>query len=267
MTSSPAPRDIRRDERDWQNETGWTYQERAHARAGTRYVLERQFARIATALAPAPEHAALDLGCCTGFLVDWLARHAPARWCGADLSLSAMRKARERNGALGLSTGDAERLPFRDGAFQRIVCNGSAHHFLDLDVAMREVFRILAPGGRLVLYEPVATPLGEAVRQGLFKNSKYESPADLAHKHEFRRASVEAALARCGFTGVRGEFRDFLAYPLTGMYMALPWSEWRGLFQALWAIESGLVRFALLRPLFDLVSWRLLVVAEKPAKP
>lgn len=256
--------DVRQDERLWQNETGWTYQERAHARAGTRFVLERQFARIAEALAPAPGEHALDLGCGTGFLADWMGRHTPARWYGADLSLSAVRKAGERSPGLGFSTGDAERLPFRDGAFHHVVCNGSAHHFLDLDAAMREVFRILAPGGRLVLFEPVATVLGEAVRQGLFRNSKYESPADLAHKHEFTRRGVEESLARCGFLGVRGGFRDFLAYPLTGMYMALPWSEWRGLFRALCLAESAIERVASLRPACDLVSWRLLLAAEKP---
>lgn len=257
--------DVRRDERDWQNETGWTYQEGAHSRAGTRFVLERQFARVAAALDARPGQSGLDLGCGTGFLADWLARNTAARWWGADLSLAAVRQAHRRNSSLALSSGDAEHLPFRNDAFDRIVCNGSAHHFLDLDVAMREVYRILVPAGRLVLFEPIATPLGEAVRQGLFRDSKYESPADLAHKHEFTRAGVESSLARCGFQGIESTFCDFLAYPLTGMYMKLPWSDWRWLFRTLWTIESGLGRLAPLRPALDAVSWRLLVIARKPA--
>ena len=52
---------------------------------------------------------------------------------------------------------------------------------------------------------------------------------------------------------------------LTGMYMSLPWSNWRGLFRFLWGFEGQLARLRFLRPAYDAVSWRLMVVADKPA--
>lgn len=264
MNSNAA--EVRRNERAWQDETGWTYQERAHAQPGTRYVLERQFERIREALACEPGHVVVDLGCGTGFFVDWLARNSPGTWWGVDLSRSAVRRARERNAGIALAAGDAEHLPFRSGMFDRVVCNGSAHHFLDLDRAMSEAYRILAPGGRLVLFEPIATPLGRFIRRGLFPKSRFESPADLAHKHEFDRRAVEESIARCGFTGTQAHHCDFLAYPLTGMYMTPPWSAWEGLFRFLHGVESTLDRWSPLRPVYDGFSWRLLVQTEKSAR-
>jgi SAM-dependent methyltransferase len=261
---SPPKAGVKDAEREWQNATGWTFQERAHARAGTRYVIERQFERIARALAARAEDRVLELGCGTGHLIAWLSEHAPARYLGIDLSLTTVRAARAANPGTRFTTADAERLPFRDRSFDHISCNGSGHHFLNLEAALREAHRVLRPGGRLVMYEPIATPLANAVRGGLLRESRYESPADLAHKHEFSRKTLEATLAAAGFEDVSSRFHDFLAYPLTGMYIELPWSRSRGLMRVLAAIEHGLERIAPLRPLFDLLSWRLLVIAARP---
>jgi SAM-dependent methyltransferase len=45
---------------------------------------------------------------------------------------------------------DAERLPFRDGAFDVVYSNGVLHHTVDFEAAVREALRILRPGGKLV---------------------------------------------------------------------------------------------------------------------
>ncbi len=261
-----APRlaEVKDQERAWQNATGWTYQERAWSRAGTRLVLERQFERIGGALAPEPADRVLELGCGVGHLIAWLGRHAPARYLGVDLSLTTVRAARDANSAQRFSAADAERLPFRDASFDRVACNGSGHHFLDLPAALREAHRVLKPGGRLVMFEPIATPLANAVRGTLLRRSRFESPADLAHKHEFSRAIVERTLSEAGFREVSSRFHDFLAYPLSGMYIGLPWSGSRAVMGSLAAIEGALARLTPLRPLFDRVAWRLLVVATRP---
>jgi SAM-dependent methyltransferase len=47
--------------------------------------------------------------------------------------------------------GSAERLPFADGTFDRIVCQGSLDHFGDASGFMAECARVLAPGGRLII--------------------------------------------------------------------------------------------------------------------
>ncbi len=47
-----------------------------------------------------------------------------------------------------------ERLPFVDGAFERILIVDAFHHFHKHEQAVRELWRVLRPGGRLVLHEP-----------------------------------------------------------------------------------------------------------------
>ena len=55
--SAPPHGEVKEAEREWQNATGWTFQEKAYARPGTRHVIERQFERIARALDPGPRAA------------------------------------------------------------------------------------------------------------------------------------------------------------------------------------------------------------------
>ncbi|MGH9421277.1 MAG: class I SAM-dependent methyltransferase, partial [Thermoanaerobaculia bacterium] len=52
-------------------------------------------------------------------------------------------------------TADAEDLPFGDASFDR-VCGCSILHHLDIDRALREVRRVLRPGGVAIFYEPGA---------------------------------------------------------------------------------------------------------------
>ncbi len=80
-----------------------------------------------------------------------------ARVTAFDLSPAYVEEARRRARANGTTihfvTADAERLPFADGSFDRIWGNAVLHH-LDLARAVREVRRVLAPGGVAVFCEP-----------------------------------------------------------------------------------------------------------------
>ena len=57
---------------------------------------------------------------------------------------------------------------------------------------------------------------------------------------------------------------DFLAYPLSGMYMQLPWSRSRRTMRALIGLESRLDRLTFLRPVWNALSWRVLFTARRP---
>jgi len=260
---SAARPDLAADERAWQDDIGGRLQEAAYARAGTREVLDRQHERIAAALEVAPGMRVLDLGCGVGHLLAWLSRHAPAIYHGFDLSLNSVRAARMAAG-VEVSVGDAGRLPFRDASYDRVVCNGSAHHLPDVPATFREIRRVLRAGGRLVLHEPVDSPVTGAIRHTLFRRSPYESPADLSHKDAFTRDVVERALRDAGFVQVTAVACDFLAYPLSGMYMELPWSRSRRAMRTLIGLERRLDRLSVLRPLWDALSWRVLVTARRP---
>ena len=47
--------------------------------------------------------------------------------------------------------GDCERLPFADDSFDAVICSQSFHHYPDLQAFFNSVFRVLRPGGRLIL--------------------------------------------------------------------------------------------------------------------
>jgi ubiquinone/menaquinone biosynthesis C-methylase UbiE len=258
---------VNRDERAWQDARGGHLQADAYGRAGTRVVLEEQFARIAAALAPAPGQRLLDVGCGVGHLLAWLAGRGGGRHHGLDLSTASVGAARAACPSAGFAVGDAERLPYRSGAFDRIVYNGSAHHLPDLAAALVEAHRVLAPGGRIVLFEPVSSRFTNTVRR-LFGDDAAESPADLAHKHDVDPGEVATALRAAGFTAVASDYSDALAYPLSGMYTALPMSRAPRLMDALVRLERRLWRASPIRPLLATVAWRLLAVGVKePAEP
>jgi SAM-dependent methyltransferase len=253
---------IKKKERRWQDLRGGTLQHTSYGRPGTRVVLDWQFSRIAEALRLESNMRVLDLGCGVGHLLSWFTM--PGRYHGLDLSLVSLRSARAAKPSLRLALGDAEQLPYRDDCFHRIVCNGSAHHFVDKHSAFREMYRVLAPGGRLVLFEPTATLVTSALRRLLPNADQYESPVDLAHKDDFTAGRARALLREAGFTDVTASLHDFLAYPLSGNYVGSPLGKSRAVMGLLCRLERSLTRVTPLKPLLNLFAWRLLVVSGKP---
>ena len=73
-----------------------------------------------------------------------------------DLSRPMLQQAQVK-GDLLLAQARAQRLPFPDESFDRILVVDALHHFGDQAGAIRELLRILKPGGRLVIEEPDIT--------------------------------------------------------------------------------------------------------------
>src|SRR6266542_6361713 len=105
----------------------------------------------------------LDLGCGTGFFLLNLGQLGYVeRPYGCDISLEMLRRLRENAAQLGhgvpLVVGDIERLPYRDHTFQLVVGHGFLHHAPDPREVLEEAFRVLSPGGSLLVAgEPTRT--------------------------------------------------------------------------------------------------------------
>lgn len=92
----------------------------------------------------------LDVGCGTGTLTAELARRGAKVW-GLDLSPEMLATARNAlPPGVGLKLGSAERLPFRDGWFERAVLR-TVVHLVDRRRALPELTRVLVPGGKAVI--------------------------------------------------------------------------------------------------------------------
>lgn len=107
------------------------------------------------ALRELPYRRALELGCGTGFFLLNLMQSGVAR-SGSVTDLSpGMVKVATRNGrSLGLDVdgrvADAEGIPYEDNTFDLVVGHAVLHHIPDVELSLREVIRVLRPGGRFV---------------------------------------------------------------------------------------------------------------------
>jgi 2-polyprenyl-3-methyl-5-hydroxy-6-metoxy-1,4-benzoquinol methylase len=100
----------------------------------------------------APGKRVLDVGCGIGIWVHHL-RERGANVTACDLSDSAVQLTSRRVALFDLraavAQGNAEQLPFADGSFDHVNCQGVIHHTPNTAACLREFHRILKPGGTL----------------------------------------------------------------------------------------------------------------------
>ena len=102
-----------------------------------------------------PYQRAMELGSGTGFfLLNLMQGGVIAKGSVTDLSPGMVEVALRNAENLGLPVdgrvADAERIPYDDNTFDLVTGHAVLHHIPDVDAAMREVLRVLKPGGRFV---------------------------------------------------------------------------------------------------------------------
>jgi len=131
---------------------------------------KRWRARTSRELRPILDRAdavVLDLCCGTGDLTFALARDAKARIVGADFSHTMLVRANEKNVLQGTEKrsisfleGDALHLPFANGSFDLVATAFGFRNLANYEAGLREIFRILKPGGTLGILEFTEPPAG-----------------------------------------------------------------------------------------------------------
>jgi SAM-dependent methyltransferase len=119
--------------------------------------VDRKFERISRALRERlPCRSFLDAGCGDGRYFTVLAGRAPAeRIAGCDIAERILETARATAAVAGLTPelvrANVESLPFEDGAFDLVLCTQVLEHVVDPAAVLRELARVLEPGGTLLL--------------------------------------------------------------------------------------------------------------------
>lgn len=120
-----------------------------HPRSVVRWVERRRVQAVIRSLDARPEHRILDVGCGTGHL---LARLPGAQRHGVDLSPRMVQRALLNLGsAATVVQGDAEKLPYEEGCFDRVIASSLFSHVLHPEQVVAEVRRVARPGGRVVI--------------------------------------------------------------------------------------------------------------------
>ena len=168
-------------------------------------------------VAPAPGERVLDVACGTGIVARRVAqRIGTGQIVGLDLNAGMLAVAQAVSAGLQppieWQEGSALEMPFEDSAFDVVLCQLGLQFFPDRSAALLEMFRVLAPEGRLGLNvysaierTPVALALVEALDQHLGSGASAVKRSEhaLADADDLRRLVADA------------EFRDVILQPVT----------------------------------------------------
>lgn len=163
----------------------------------------RDLERLSEIVSKSKYRKALDLGCGAGH-----AAYAVAKWCettACDISqgmLEVVSKEARRRG-LGIETvmSGAENLPFEDESFCMTVTRYSAHHWYDIDKALKEAFRVTKRRGRMIAIDSVSPefPLYDTAIQAI------ELLRDSSHVRNYRVSEWRKMLENAGFSRIESD--------------------------------------------------------------
>jgi ubiquinone/menaquinone biosynthesis C-methylase UbiE/extradiol dioxygenase family protein len=175
---------------------------------------------------PVPSDRALDISTGGGHTARAVAPHVSSV-AVTDLTPRMLATARAFLAEQGVTNAtyviaDAERLPFLDASFDLVTVRIAPHHYADAPRAMREMARVLAPGGRLLFIDNIApedTELDQIMND-------WERRRDPSHVRAYTETEWRSLLAEAGLSVTRSETRR-KAYLFAGWVerMSLPEGE------------------------------------------
>ena len=151
----------------------------------------------------------LDIGCGTGFWLSMLSELGEAH--GLDFSAEAVAFCRARDLA-NVTRGSAEALPFDDASFDAVTMIGVIEHIDDDSAALREIHRVLRPGGVAILltsaYQFLWTAHDDIVH----------------HKRRYTMANFNRRIRAGGLQVTKSSYMNTLLFP--GIAPVRIWQRW-----------------------------------------
>ena len=193
----------------------------------------------------------LDYGCGIGQSLQEVVKFNPKKIVGIDISEVSIQKAKDSiqksNSNIELLVDNCEKTKFNDNSFDIIYGSGILHH-LDISLCLKEMYRLLKPGGRFLFIEPLGTnPLINFYRKLTPKSrSKDEHPL----------INDDFELIKENFYKLRIKYYGFFTLIFFPLYKS-PKKSFT--FKILKKVDQFLFTFNI----FKKFAWSVLIIAEK----
>jgi SAM-dependent methyltransferase len=173
---------------------------------------------IVEAARPGLDDTVLDVACGGGIVVCAFGPHV-RRATGIDVTPAMLEQAQRLAAEKGLTNvewrqGDVNSLPFGDGSFTIMVTRFSVHHFADPAAVLREMARVCAPGGRVVVVDMYAS--ADPAKAAEF--NRLERLRDPSHVRSLSLDELKGVFGKAGlpepeasFCELRDEVENLLA--------------------------------------------------------
>ena len=163
---------------------------------------------IIDAARPGLDDTALDVACGGGIVVCAFAPHL-RHATGIDVTPAMLERARALAAEKGIANvtwqeGEVERLPYPDGAFTIVVTRFAMHHFLDPAAVFREMVRVCAPGGRIVVVDTYTSE--DPAKAAAF--NRLEILRDPSHARSLYLTELKALFRTAGLGEPRASFYE-----------------------------------------------------------
>lgn len=152
-----------------------------------------------------PRSKILDLGCGDGNVTQLFLKKGEV--VGVDISKEALKKAERRGIKTKLHDLNQLPLPFGDKSFDVVILTDTLEHLLDPLEVLKETFRILNPGGRIIVTVPNFARLGNRIRilwgdpVDILHWEKYGDGKE--HFHWFTKGKAEHFFKLAGFRKIK----------------------------------------------------------------
>ena len=148
----------------------------------------------------------------------------------------------------------AEAIPFPDNTFDFVICRSLLHHLEKPELGMKEMVRVLKPGGKWACWETNFSFLNNLVRK-LAKRTKRFS-----HWHKnFHSNELIQIVKDSGLTIDKVRYYGYLAYPLAGFPDLIDLRLPIGAGRFLWAVDEVIAKSPLKK-----FGWAILIKGVKP---
>lgn len=190
-------------------------------------------------------HKILDLGCGNGFVSQLFPNFDIV---GVDISDGMLA-----NNPYKWVKGSAEAIPFQDSHFDFVIARSLLHHLDKPEVGLKEIYRVLKQGGKLVIWDPNHNALYETVRH-IFQHTDRFSHLH----HSFNDKELFKMIEDCGLKITEKKYIGYFGYPLLAFPDIINFHVPIWLGKIIIKIDDFISK-----TWFKKLSWSLMVRAEK----